>query len=108
MENPYREVLREKLIKLLSDRSSPATIDEVVELLEEEFIGSYLYQIVWTDQVPTKLKPVFCDYFRKTGVDTYIAMREGKYVTALCNHQFLDCRIEVHRERQLNELLENE
>lgn len=108
MVTPYSEALREKLAYLLKDRRSPATIDETVEVLEADFVGPCLYQIVWTGQVPTRLKPVFCDHFEKTNVDTYIALREGKYVTALCYHQFLDCRQEVHRERQLNELLENE
>ena len=107
METQYSEALREKLAYLLKDRRSPLVIDALVALLQADFVGPYLYQIVWTDQVPTRLNPVFCDYFERTGVDTYIALREGKYVTALCYHQFLDCRQEVHRERQLDKILED-
>ena len=105
MATPYSEALREKLAYLLKNRRSPATIDDTVEVLEADFVGPYLYQIFWTDQVPTSLNPVFCDEFKQTGVDTYIALREGKYVTALCYHQFVDCRQDVHRERQLEKVL---
>jgi hypothetical protein len=105
MATPYSEALREKLAYLLKERRSSATIEDTVEVLEADFVGPYLYQIVWTDQVPTSLKPVFCDYFKQSGVNTYIALREGKYVTALCYHQFVDCRQDVHRERQLEKVL---
>ena len=107
MTTPYSEALREKLANLLKHRRSPLVIDSLVEVLEADFVGPYLYQIVWTDQVPTRLNPVFCDEFKQTSVDTYLALREGKYVTALCYHQFLDCRQEVHRERQLDKILED-
>jgi hypothetical protein len=100
----YRLVLLDKL-KLfgISD------LDEItLDKIDKEFIGPYVYSIEWKDKIPVSIKPVFCDDFIKTGSDTWVALRENKFVSAYSNHQFIDCRISVVRERQLNTLISND
>lgn len=111
MNSPYSKALLEKLMLIYSEKVIKlytVKIDKMVSELESGFVGPYIYKIEWGDGKPVEIKPIFCDEFIKSGMDTWVALREGKYISSHSFHQFIDCRSEIHRERQLNELLENE
>lgn len=113
MATPYSSALVDKLSlvygeAVLSLHFEPGELDELVAVLEKDFVGPYVYHIDWKLGKPVAMRPVFCDTFKKSGTDTWLALRDGHYVSAHSFHQFLDCRQDVHRERQLNELFEDE
>jgi len=102
MESLYRDLLLDKFISLgMTDVEVMSVIDE----LDKQLVGPYVYNIVWENRIPVSIKPVLCDDFLSSGIDTWIAFREGKFLSAHSYHQFLDCRLNVRRERQLNILI---
>ena len=111
MKSPYTKALFDKLVSLYGEKVIElykVEFDKIVSELESGFVGPYLYKIEWRDGNPVEIKPIFCDEFLRTGKDTWVALRENKYISSHSFHQFIDCRSEIHRERQLNELLDNE
>ena len=111
MKSPYSKALFDKLLSFYGEKVIELytlKIDKMVSELESGFVGPYVYKIEWGGGKPVEIKPIFCDEFVRTGKDTGVALRENKYTSSHSFHQFIDCRPEIHRERQLNELLENE
>lgn len=63
-----------------------------------------VYEIEWKNYVPVFARRVVCDDFVRSG-SSWIALKDGRYLVAFSFHQFLDCRVEVHRVRQMEILL---
>jgi len=78
-----------------------------VKELDGNIVESGVYEIEWKDYVPVFARRVVCDDFVRSG-SSWIALRDGKYVVAFSFHQFLDCRVDVHRVRQMEILFEDD
>jgi hypothetical protein len=73
--------------------------------LESIIVVPHVYSIEWQGYIPVSMKLIICDYFVQSGKDTWVTLKDGEFVSAHSFHQFLDCRVDVHRERQIEILL---